>query len=85
MGILELIGLVGSGASIFSGIDVVLKHFSNSTAEDLFKRCLVNVVTESAPNLAHLTETRDSETVSVDEQHCLTMLSIHSTILIYLR
>ena len=67
MGILKLIGLVGSGASIFSGIDVVLKHFSNSTAEDLFKRCLVNVVTESAPNLAHLTETRDSETVSVDD------------------
>ena len=66
MAILELINLVGSGASIFSGIDVALKHFMNSTAEDLFKKCLVDAVKQSAPDLAHITETRDAETVSVD-------------------
>ena len=66
MAILELINLVGSGASISSGIYVALKHFMNSTAEDLFKKCFVNAVEQSAPNLAHLTETGDPETVSVD-------------------
>ena len=66
MAILELINLVGSGASISSGIYVALKHFMNSTAEDLFKKCFVDAVEQSAPNLAHLTETGDPETVSVD-------------------
>ena len=66
MAIVELISLLGSGASIYSGIDVALKHFMNSTAEDLFKKCFVEAVKQSAPKLAHFTNTRDPETVSVD-------------------
>ena len=66
MGILELIALMGSGASIYSGIDAARKHFINSTAEALFKKCLVDTVKQSAPALAHLTETGDPETVRVD-------------------
>ena len=67
MAILEVLSLMGSGTSIFSGIDVALRRFMNRTAEDLFKVCFVDAVRQSAQNLAHLTETRDSETVSVDE------------------
>ena len=66
MGILELIALASSGASIYSGIDTARRHFMNSTAEDLFKKCLVDTVKQSAPALAYLTETRDPETVRVD-------------------
>ena len=66
MTILELIALASSGASIYSGIDTARRHFMNSTAEDLFKKCLVDTVKQSAPALAHLTETHDPETVRVD-------------------
>ena len=70
MTILELAfaayNVVGVTASIIGGIDVALKRFMNFTAEDLFKKCFVDTVKQSAPNLAHLTETRDPETVGVN-------------------
>ena len=70
MTILELVfeayNVAGASASIISGIDMALKRFMNVTAEDLFKKCFVDTVKQSAPNLAHLTETRDPETVGVN-------------------
>ena len=70
MTILELAfaayNVTGVTTSIISGIDVALKRFMNSTAEDLFKKCFVEAVKQSAPKLAHFTNTRDPETVSVD-------------------
>ena len=53
-------------ASIISGIDAALKRSSNSTAEDLFKKCFIEAVKQSAPRLADLTETRNPERVRVD-------------------
>ena len=66
MTIFELLALVGSGASIYSGIDAARKHFIDSTAEDLFKNCFVEAVKQSAGRLAHFTQPRDPETVGVD-------------------
>ena len=70
MTILELAfaayNVAGASASIISGIDMVLKRFMNVTAEDLFKKCFVDAVKQSAPELAHLTETRNAEKVRVD-------------------
>ena len=57
---------VGTTTSIIGGIDVALKRFSTSTAEELFKKSFVNAVEQNAPNLADLTETSDPETVDVD-------------------
>lgn len=66
MAILELVlaayNATGTASSIIGGIDFALKHFSKSTAEDLFKKCFVDAVKQSAPKLVHLTETE----VSVD-------------------
>ena len=57
---------VGASASIIGGIDFVLRRFSESTAEDLFKKSFVNAVKQNAPRLAHFTKTRNPETVDVD-------------------
>ena len=57
---------VGTTTSIIGGIEVALKHFSKSTAEDLFKKSFVNAVKQNAPNLADLTETGNPKTVEVD-------------------
>ena len=74
MGILELAlaaynvyNAIGTTTSIIGAIDVVLKRFTKSTAEDLFKKSFINVVEQRSLNLAHLTETQDSKTVDVDE------------------
>lgn len=71
MAILELVlaayNITGTTASIIGGIDFALKHFSKSTAEDLFKKCFVDAVKQSAPKLAHFTETKEQKTVSVDK------------------
>ena len=70
MTILELVfaayNVAGATASIISGISAALKHSMNVTAEDLFKKCFVDAVKQSAPKLAHLTETRNPERVRVD-------------------
>ena len=63
MTILELVPFFSNTASIFSGFDTIRKHFSNSTAEDLFKQCFVDAVKQSAQNFAGLT---DPEKVEVD-------------------
>ena len=72
MTILELVfatyNVVGATASIIGGIDVALKRFMNVTAENLFKKCFVDAVKQSAPKLAHLTETRDPKTVGVNNE-----------------
>ena len=57
---------VGTTTSIIGGIDVALKRFSTSTAEELFKKSFVNAVEQNAPHLAALTETGNSKTVEVD-------------------
>lgn len=71
MTILELVfaayNIAGGTASIISGIDLALRRSSKSTAEDLFKKSFIDAVRQSAPNLAHLTETSDPETVDVDK------------------
>ena len=71
MAILKLVlaayNITGTTASIIGGIDFALKHFSKSTAEDLFKKCFVDAVKQSAPKLAHFTEAKDLKTVSVDK------------------
>ena len=63
MTILELVSFFSNAASILSGFDTIRKHFSNSTAEDLFKQCFVDAVKQSAQNFADLT---DPEKVEVD-------------------
>ncbi len=71
MTILELAfaayNIVSTTASIIGAIDVALKRFSKSTAENLFKESFITAVKQSAPNLAHLTETQDPKTVDVNE------------------
>ena len=70
MAILELalnaFNVGGASASILAAIEVALKRFSTSTAEELFKKSFVNAVEQNAPNLAALTETGNSKTVEVD-------------------
>ena len=70
MAILELalnaFNVGGASASILAAIEVALRRFSTSTAEELFKKSFVNAVEQNAPNLAALTETGNSKTVEVD-------------------
>ena len=67
MTILELVlaayNVAGATVSI---VDAALKRSSNSTAEDLFKKCFIEAVKQSASRLADLTETRNPERVRVD-------------------
>lgn len=51
MPILEFITVVSGGASIAGGVDVIRKHFTNSTPEDLFKQSFVDAVKQIAPSL----------------------------------
>ena len=71
MTILELAfaayNIVSTTASIVGAVDMALKRFSKSTAENLFKKSFIAAVKQSAPNLAHLTETQDPKTVDVNE------------------
>ena len=56
MTILELAfaaySIMGTTASITGAINIALRHFSKSTAEELFKELFINAVKQSAPNLA---------------------------------
>ena len=58
--------VAGTTASIFGGIDLAIRRFCKSTAEELFKKCFVSAVKRNASNLANLTATADPSTVEVD-------------------
>ena len=61
--ILQLINVFSNAASISSGVATVLKWLNDSTVEDLFKKCFVDAVKQSAPNLADVV---DPEKIEVD-------------------
>ena len=63
MAILEFVTIVSGGASIAGGVDVIRKHFTNSTPEDLFKKSFVAAVKQMASSLAEVT---DPKTIEVD-------------------
>ena len=67
MTILELVftaySLVGTGFSIAGGINHAIKHFCQTTAEDLFKKSFVKVVKRNASNFA---DQADPKTIEVD-------------------
>ena len=55
--------IVGTGFSIIGGINHAIKHFCQTTAEELFKKSFVKVVKQYASDFADLT---DPKTVKVD-------------------
>ena len=55
--------IVGTGFSIIGGINHAIKHFCQTTAEELFKKSFVKVVKQYASDFADLT---DPKTVEVD-------------------
>ncbi len=63
MAMLEFVTIVSGGASITGGVDVIRKHFTNSTPEDLFKKSFVAAVKQMASSLADVT---DPKTIEVD-------------------
>ncbi len=68
MTILDLVfityNIVGTGFSIAGGINHAIKHFCQTSAEDLFKKSFVKVVKQYASNFADQT---DPKKVAVDE------------------
>ena len=63
MTILEFVTIVSGGASIAGGVDVIRKHFTNSTPEDLFKKSFVAAVRQIAPSLD---DVADPKAIEVD-------------------
>ncbi len=63
MTILEFVTIVSGGASIVGGVDVVQKHFTNSTPEDLFKKSFIDAVKQIAPSLD---DVADPKTIEVN-------------------
>lgn len=67
MTILDLVfaayNIVGTSSSIVGGINHAIKHFCQTTAEELFKKSFVKVVKQYASDFADLT---DPKTVEVD-------------------
>ena len=67
MTILDLVfkayNIVGTGFSIAGGINHAIKHFCQTTAEDLFKKSFVKVVKQNASNFA---DQADPKTIEVD-------------------
>ena len=61
--VLKAYNIVGTGFSIIGGINHAIKHFSQTTAEKLFKKSFVKVVKQYASDFADLT---DPKTVKVD-------------------
>ena len=57
--------IVGTGFSIAGGINHAIKKYYKITAEELFKKSLINVVKQNASNFADLT---DPKKVEVDHQ-----------------
>ena len=63
MGILEFVTIVSGGASIVGGVDVIRKHFTNSTPEELFKKSFVAAVKQMASSLD---DVADPKAIEVD-------------------
>ncbi len=67
MAILSLVfgayNIIGTGFSIAGGINHAIKHFCQTTAEDLFKKSFVKVVKQNASNFA---DQADPKTIEVD-------------------
>ena len=63
MTILEFVTVVSGGASIVSAVDLIRKHFTNSTPEDLFKKSFVDAVKQIAPSLD---DVADPKAIEVD-------------------
>ena len=63
MGILEFVTIVSGGASFVGGVDVIRKHFTNSTPEELFKKSFVAAVKQMASSLA---DVADPKAIEVD-------------------
>ena len=61
--VLKAYNIVGTGFSIIGGINHAIKHFCQTTAEELFKESFVKVVKQYASDFADLT---DPKTVEVD-------------------
>ena len=64
MTILEFVTIVSGGASIVGGVDVVRKHFTNSTPEDLFKKSFIDAVKQIAQSLD---DVADPKTIKVNQ------------------
>ncbi len=67
MAILSLVfgayNIIGTGFSIASGINLAIKKYCKTTAEDLFKKSFVKVVKQNASNFA---DQADPKTIEVD-------------------
>ena len=67
MAILSLVfgayNIIGTGFSIVGGINLAIKKYCKTTAEDLFKKSFVKVVKQNASNFA---DQADPKTVEVD-------------------
>ena len=61
--VLKAYNIAGTGSSIIGGINLAIKHFCKTTAEELFKESFVKVVKRHASDFADLT---DPKTVKVD-------------------
>ena len=59
MTILEFVTIVSGGASIAGGVDVLRKHFTNSTPEDFFKKSFVDAVKQIAPSLDDIADPKE--------------------------
>ena len=64
MTILEFVTIVSGSASIVGGVDVIRKHFTNSTPEDLFKKSFIDAVKQIAPSLD---DVADPKTIEVNQ------------------
>ena len=61
--VLEAYGIVGTGFSIIGGINLAIKKYCQTTAEELFKKSFEKVIKQYASDFADLT---DPKTVKVD-------------------
>ncbi len=59
-------GIIGTTASVISGIDFALKRWSKITVEDIFKKCLDDTLKECASSLVGFTGTHNPKTIRVD-------------------
>ena len=61
--VLKAYNIVGTGSSMIGGINYAIKHFCQTTAEEIFKKSFVKVVKQYASDFADFT---DPKTVKSD-------------------
>jgi len=59
--VLKAYNIIGTGFSIAGGINHAIRHFCQTTAEDLFKKSFEKVVKQHASNFADLTDPKKVE------------------------